>query len=128
MEASWAFVLHCAAAAIVFLLTLGSTVQTILRIIRKPERVPQDKLYEDEDGVASEESQKAYSIKLQNILATFITVAGFGVSLAGAIRATVEVTNEQFVNEWLQLSLWVCATSSWRTMMGFTYYFNRFCS
>lgn len=110
MVASWALVLHCVAAAVIGLLTIGSTVQTILRIVSKPKKVEEGALYEDKDGTATRESQDAYSIKLQNVLATLITVAGFGVALAGAVRATVEGKSGSWVDEWVQLGLWVCVS------------------
>jgi hypothetical protein len=106
MAKPWACVLHSIALAIIALLTTTS----IVRVLRHRQSLTaskkQTQRYEDKDGVATEESQKAYSVKVQNILATLISVIGLGVSLAGAVRATLTGTN--LISGWLHASLWVC--------------------
>jgi hypothetical protein len=101
--------LHVCVAALILSITLGATTYNAFS---SPSRSESSKtgLYEDKDGVATEETQKAYSVKLQNIFATIFTTAGFAVSLTNAVLAT---QNEEAstTDGWLQFSLWVSAES-----------------
>jgi hypothetical protein len=68
--------------------------------------------YEDKDGVASEESQKAYSVKSQNIILTLLTAAGYLVALAQAVLATIFHWTA-ITETWIDFTVWVgnCSVS-----------------
>jgi hypothetical protein len=97
--------LHVVVAALILSLALGATTYNLYS--RSPQsEFSKTGLYEDKDGVATLETQKAYSVKVQNVFATIFTAAGFAVSLTNAVLATL---NEEAstIDGWLQFSLWV---------------------
>jgi hypothetical protein len=49
----------------------------------------ESKLYQDKDGVATEESQKAYSVRWQNIALIVFTFLGISVALVEAVLVTL---------------------------------------
>jgi hypothetical protein len=80
--------------------------------LRAPKSV-QSRLYEDEDGIASEESQKAYSTKFQNTVALVITTSGFAIALSNAILVTIRQDHSLgFPDVWLRFGLWVSSFNS----------------
>lgn len=66
-------------------------------------------VYRDEDGEATEESLRAFSDKWQRIAIALLSVAGFLVTLALAVLATLKlaITNSTPLI-WLQFGVWVC--------------------
>lgn len=68
--------------------------------------------YEDEDGVATPESQNAYSVQLQRILLIVIAVVGTLESLIAAILATSRRQIRLPTEQWLSFVSWVGATAS----------------
>ena len=108
MVVPWDLVVHSIAFAVVLLLAITSGLAAIRSKRSDISKIARGSaLYEDEDGIATEESQQKYSVRIQNILATGIVGTGFGVSLASAIRATAAGTN--VITWWLQFGLWVCS-------------------
>ena len=106
MIVPWDLVVYSIALALVAPLATISGVRNLrLSTLQANKSDQAFHLYEDEDGVATEESQRAYSVKVQNVLASTIAIVGFGVSLAGTIRATVAGSN--VISWWLHCSLWV---------------------
>lgn len=65
------------------------------------------KLYEDEDGIATEETQKGYTATLPKYLALSCSVLGFSASLGLAVFTTVHPKLNQYVENWLSFSTWV---------------------
>ncbi|KAL2004890.1 hypothetical protein VTN00DRAFT_3163 [Thermoascus crustaceus] len=63
--------------------------------------------YEDEDGVATPESVKAFLDKPQRIGIACLSAAGFLVSLALAVVTMHRVMNVQLVEYWLRVGDWV---------------------
>jgi hypothetical protein len=65
-------------------------------------------VYCDEDGEATEESLRAFSDKWQRIAIAIFSVAGFLVTLALAVLATLKlsITNSTPL-VWLQFGVWV---------------------
>lgn len=63
--------------------------------------------YEDEDGVATPESVKAFSDKPQRIVIAFLSATGFLVSLALAVVTVHRSINAQLVEYWLRVGTWV---------------------
>ncbi|CAI7663380.1 unnamed protein product [Penicillium glandicola] len=65
-------------------------------------------VYRDEDGEATEESLRAFSDKWQRIAIALFSIAGFLVTLALAVLATLKLT---IINStpliWLQFAVWI---------------------
>jgi uncharacterized protein YqhQ len=64
-------------------------------------------LYQDEDGTATEESEKAFSDKIQRFSIAVLSVIGFLASLALAVLVTINTPRTFFVEHWLQFAGWV---------------------
>lgn len=64
-------------------------------------------LYEDEDGVATEETEAAFTDKYQRISIVLLSILGFLVSLVLAILATVRLRLSLPIEQWLQFAIWV---------------------
>lgn len=109
--------LEAAVLGVVFGISLGSAGFVIRSRSQDPKSSEASK-YEDKDGVASEDSQKAYSVKLQNVVLTLLTAAGFLVALAQAVLATIfhwiAVTET-----WIDLTVWVGNRSVPRSLSFF---------
>lgn len=101
------FLLHISITAAILLFTIIATASfsSWSKNIKK-------ELYEDEDGVATPESQQAYSIKAQNVLATIVTSAGLGVAIANAVLGTLDAPHSldgsAFEDGWFGVAIWVC--------------------
>ncbi|KAF2437095.1 putative ABC bile acid transporter, partial [Tothia fuscella] len=96
--------LHIGIAALVFCLTIGAFIYNFTEA--KPSKTELG-LYQDKDGKATPETQKAYSTRWQNIFATVLAVLGFGVALANAVIVTVKDAETSEVDGWVQFGLWV---------------------
>lgn len=70
------------------------------------EEIP-TKLYEDEDGIATVESEARYSTYLQKGIIVLGTVAGLGFSLSVAIRSTGDRASSECISNWLVFVSWV---------------------
>lgn len=101
------FLLHISITAAILLFTIIATASfsSWSKNIKK-------ELYEDEDGIATPESQQAYSIKPQNVLATIVTSAGLGVAIANAVLGTLDAPHSldgsAFEDGWFGVAIWVC--------------------
>ena len=65
------------------------------------------KLYEDEDGTATEETQKEYSVALPTYLALSSAIIGFLASLTNALFTTVFPIVNLCTESWLIFGCWV---------------------
>ena len=70
------------------------------------------KLYEDEDGAATEETQKEFSVTLSTYLALSSALVGCLASIANAVITTVPSIASLGVESWLILGSWVCEVLS----------------
>jgi hypothetical protein len=69
---------------------------------------PKPRLYEDKDGVASEQSMAAYSAKIPKIVLAIFTIAGFAIATSLAVLTTLNRhENTTFVQNWLNVAQWV---------------------
>lgn len=102
MELSRLLIVHIVFAAVVLLLTVLGSFQSL----RKQSLDVKKEVYKDKDGEATQESQKKYSIKWQNILATIFGVAGFAIALTNAVLSILQESSTS-VEAWLQVGLWV---------------------
>lgn len=66
-----------------------------------------EKLYEDEDGVATTVSQERFSTALSVYLLLGGTLLGQCVSIATAIQSTVQTTKDRYTQDWLAVASWV---------------------
>lgn len=64
--------------------------------------------YEDEDGVATVESEEAYSDYLSRLIVLLGAIVGTVVSLVSAILTTTREVLPLKVEQWLQFVTWVC--------------------
>ena len=69
------------------------------------------KLYEDEDGIATEETQKEYTAALPKYLALSLSVLGLSISIATAVYTTVSPTLILYFEHWLSVATWVRMSS-----------------
>jgi hypothetical protein len=74
---------------VILVFSLGYSLRESLRSRRRRPNADQPKLYQDEDGVASEETQKAFSVRYQNFLLVVVTAATFSISLAELVLAFI---------------------------------------
>lgn len=65
------------------------------------------KFYEDEDGIATERSQKEYSATLPNYLLLASSAVGSLIALAGSILNTIRPDQGRFVENWITCGSWV---------------------
>lgn len=93
-------------------LIVGLSLPAFLQILK---RVRSSKLqyvdlsdrYEDEDGVATEESEGAYSDFIPRLILILVSVIGTIDCLASAILTTTRDALPLFVEQWLQFITWV---------------------
>lgn len=64
-------------------------------------------LYEDEDGIATVESEAKYSTYTQKGFMLLGTLIGLGFSLSTAIRSTGDRTSSGYISDWLVFVSWV---------------------
>lgn len=65
------------------------------------------KLYEDKDGIATEETQKRYSAAVPKYFALSCSLLGFSASTSIAVFSTVHPTLNLYVEHWLSFGIWV---------------------
>ena len=65
------------------------------------------KLYEDRDGVATEESQKRYSAAIPKYIAASSSLLGFIASIAIAAFTSVHSATHPCLENWLSFGTWV---------------------
>ena len=98
---------------VVFLTTLPAAKSIAYRFSRKKEQreinnglLDGKTVYQDEDGHATEESERAFSDKWQKVGIAFLSVIGFLGSLALAV--ITKCHTKYFIEFWLQFGVWVC--------------------
>lgn len=64
-------------------------------------------VYEDEDGIATVESEAKYSTYTQKGFMFLGTLIGLGFSLSIAIRSTGDRTSSGYISDWLVFVSWV---------------------
>lgn len=108
------FTLSAVAASIALILVFLITVPTLLsfynRINTKAKGNGFDevhKLYEDRDGVATEESQKAYSAAIPKYIALSACVIGVLASFVMAVFTSTHGMGDFFLENWLIFGSWV---------------------
>jgi hypothetical protein len=91
--------------ALVLVLTFPS-VSAIASHFR--ESKPKAEIYEDKDGIASEESMAAYSAKAPKFFLSLFTVAGLLTAVALGVLGTLDRDHDSlFILNWLNAAQWV---------------------
>ena len=75
--------------------------------LRRPASDETSKLYEDEDGIATEETQKEYSAAVPKSIALLCSLLGLSASTGIAVYSTVHPTLDLYVEHWLGFATWV---------------------
>jgi hypothetical protein len=95
---------------VVFILTIP-TFLNILGDVRSKFRAKEcddgHRTYEDEDGAATEESQKEHSNAIPKYFTLASSVIGFLASATTAVITSVTSTNAIYLNNWLLFGSWV---------------------
>lgn len=89
---------------LVALLTSPSIIN-IASHLRGPKSISD--IYEDKDGVATEQSVEEYSAKIPKAFLGIFTVAGLATSIALAVLGSIEGWDWMFVENWLNVAQWV---------------------
>ena len=74
---------------------------------RHPDYQPIGDFYEDEDGKASEESQKKFSTFLPRLIVLVASMLGGLISIVKAVLETSFSSADRAVDEWLRFASWV---------------------
>lgn len=99
-------------AAIGFGLLAAASTPTVLtfseKIKRRKEYAQYNKLlYEDQDGIATEESQKKFSTIIPRSLSVIGSITGSLLSIAEAVLRTSDPGRSRFIESWLVFASWV---------------------
>ena len=70
-----------------------------------------EKLYEDEDGIATDESQQKYSATISRYFILFVPLAGSLVSLSLSVYSTIYPGHNLFLESWMTFGSWVLYAS-----------------
>ena len=89
-----------------------SSVPALLRLYGRRKGSNEEIQYVDEDGAATEESQKAFSAVIPRYLILASAVIGLLLSIAAAVLSTVRPSGIFFLESWLLVGGWVSATLS----------------
>lgn len=107
----------------VLILVLLTTIPTSIRFFKRTtskarSNEPNDtsNLYQDEDGIATAETQKAYTATLPTYLALSCSVLGFSASVGIAIYSTAHPTLNPYFEHWLSVGTWVRIASRPRSL------------
>ncbi len=102
------------AGLIALILVFITTVPTFLSFFNKAKSKANGdryedlhKFYEDRDGVATEESQKAFSVAIPKYIGFSSCVVGFLASIIIAVFTTIQTTRNSHVENWLIFGSWV---------------------
>ena len=98
------------AGHIIVAILTGPPVLRLARSVIRPAKKPyEDALYQDEDGVATQESMEAYSIKRWLVLAHLGIVVGLAASFLFALSTTLDRESAAYerVMAWILFGSWV---------------------
>jgi len=96
---------------LVFLLTLPALKQFVAHF-REPK--PKPRIYEDKDGIATEESTAKYSTTIPKILLAIFTILGLLTAIGLAVLGTVNYDQDpMYIENWINFAQWVCTLKIW---------------
>ena len=97
-----------ACLAVVAILSAPAAREGLIRLRAKRKQYAElSDRYEDEDGIATEESEDAYSDLLPRLLLILISLVTCAVALASAIVTTTRSYLPLSLEQWLQSATWV---------------------
>lgn len=89
----------------------------LLSRLHKPVRQEEHRdWYEDEDGVATEESHRKYSATVPLVIALAGCLLGLSVSIASSVISTLLSRKNEMIEGWVTVGSWVDRTDSTRTV------------
>ena len=91
---------------IIFILTLPSVTRNF-EFFSHAKDVKIGRVYEDEDGSATEETQKEYSTTAPKFIALSSSAAGFIASIVSAVFTSAHSIRNLYVENWLVFGSWV---------------------
>jgi hypothetical protein len=95
----WLEIATCAISAALLFWSLSDAISS------KKKSVLGTNIYEDKDGIATEDSQSQYSVLWENIALGFVTVAGIVVAtIEGVFSNKYGLTSKE---NWIDLAVWV---------------------
>lgn len=74
-----------------------------------------DKIYEDEDGIATERSQDRYAVRSPRYFAGGTAVVGAMISFGHSVYTTVHTRNGLIIPDWITFGSWVDENDFYRT-------------
>lgn len=101
-------------AAATLLVIIACSATSIRRIAQRfisPQKLqyqPISERYEDEDGIATEESEASYTYQIQRVLVLVVSVIGSLDSLVLSVITTRSPRSNLEIQQWLQYISWVC--------------------
>lgn len=104
-----AFVSSIVALAAIGLLTLPALNRFFKRLSagKSVQYTELPEKYEDDDGIATEASQAAFSVRFQNLFLSIFAIVGTLVSLITAVLATQRQQVQLSTEQWLSFASWV---------------------
>jgi hypothetical protein len=97
-----------ACLAVVSVLSIPAGRQLFIRLrAKRKQYIELTDRYEDKDGVATQESEEAYSDFLPRLLLILTSFVACGVALATAIVTTTRSHLPLTLEQWLQFATWV---------------------
>lgn len=102
------------ALVVILACSIPSTWRITQRFVpsKKPRYQPLDERYRDEDGIATPESEAAYSYQIQRVLVLVLSAIGAVDSLILSIVASGRPDRILAVPQWLQFGGWVCVLNA----------------
>lgn len=76
--------------------------------------VENEKLYEDEDGVATNESQQKYSAAISRYTIILVSFVGCLTSLSLSVYSTIHPGCNLFLESWMSFGSWVQSSSCYK--------------
>lgn len=96
------------------IIVVATTIPTFIHIFHKIRSQQKEngfeelhKLYEDRDGIATEESQKEYSAAIPKYIGLSSSFLGFLASIAAAVIDSIRPAENLFIENWISLGSWV---------------------
>lgn len=106
---------------LVTLLTLPSLWQCILRLQKSKDQYESlSGHYEDEDGIATDESESAYSDFIQRLIILLVSAVGSLDALALAVLTTRQPEFRLLIEQWLQFATWVSQPTLFSSLLSYS--------
>ena len=91
-------------------LVAATTIPALKQIPSRPKRL-YEALYEDDDGVATEEAISAYSDRIPKFILCFSSIIGFLASIVSLVFASLYPEKSLLIESWITVLCWVSLNS-----------------